>query len=347
MARDRYNDVNQLLARVQAVGRRLVAAQPRELVIGNIVRRVLGLIRDEAEENRNDVASESGASSVQDPPSTPLAASTIPEDAPAPRPARPPMMNAIGSLTRTQSMFNILADPDFMPFAFSNAASPALASGASTPVVDAQSTNVSALRSEVIDGINDTMDEVKQVDEQVQSYSDIILHPGDFILVHQPSKTVQRFISKSKRKFTVLLVTDHSTASADDDTYATFRKSLATTGSIVVTVMNSGLTAYMSRVTKVILDAKAIMGNGGVIVDSGAAIIARAAQEQGRVVIVLGGVYKLSPDSQADQDSATEWGDPSKYVNYADGQLVRQVHVRNAVSEYIPAELVNTYITNL
>lgn len=346
MARDRYSDVNQLLARVQAVGRRLVAAQPRELVIGNIVRRVLGLIRDEAEENRNDAASESGTSSVQDPPSTPLATSTIPEDAPAPRPARPPMMNAIGSLTRTQSMFNILADPDLMPFAWSNAASPAFASGASTPVVDAQSTNVSALRSEVIDGINDTMDEVKQVDEQVQSYSDIILHPGDFILVHQPSKTVQRFLSKSKRKFTVLLVTDPSTAAADD-AYAAFRKSLAATGSIVVTVMNSGLTAYMSRVTKVILDAQAIMGNGGVIVDSGAAIIARAAQEQGRIVIVLGGVYKLSPDSQADQDSATEWGDPSKYVNYADGQMVRQVHVKNAVSEYIPAELVNTYITNL
>lgn len=256
------------------------------------------------------------------------------------------MMNAIGSLTRTQSMFNILADPDLMPFALSNAASPAFASGASTPVVDAQLTNVSALRSEVIDGINDTMDEVKQVDEAIQGYSDVILHPGDFILVHQPSKTVQRFISKSKRKFTVLLVTDPSTA-ATDDAYATFRKSLAATGSIVVTVMNSGLTAYMSRVTKVILDAQAIMGNGGVIVDSGAAIIARAAQEQGRIVIVLGGVYKLSPDSQADQDSATEWGDPSKYVNYADGQMVRQVHVKNAVSEYIPAELVNTYITNL
>lgn len=35
------------------MGRRLVAAQPREMVVGNIVRRVLGLIRDEAEDDRD------------------------------------------------------------------------------------------------------------------------------------------------------------------------------------------------------------------------------------------------------------------------------------------------------
>lgn len=42
-----------------------MAAQPREMVVGNIVRRVLGLIRDEAEDDRDaefalsDVGSES------------------------------------------------------------------------------------------------------------------------------------------------------------------------------------------------------------------------------------------------------------------------------------------------
>lgn len=50
---------------MQSVGRRLMAAQPREMVVGNIVRRVLGLIRDEAEDDRDaefalsDIGSES------------------------------------------------------------------------------------------------------------------------------------------------------------------------------------------------------------------------------------------------------------------------------------------------
>lgn len=48
----RTTDAVKLIERVQSVGRRLVAAQPREMVVGNIVRRVLGLIRDEAEDDR-------------------------------------------------------------------------------------------------------------------------------------------------------------------------------------------------------------------------------------------------------------------------------------------------------
>ena len=46
--------------RVQQVGKRLVAAAPKEVAIGNIVRRVLGLIREEAEEDREGEDSSHG-----------------------------------------------------------------------------------------------------------------------------------------------------------------------------------------------------------------------------------------------------------------------------------------------
>ena len=49
-----------------------MAAQPREMVVGNIVRRVLGLIRDEAEDDRDGdfTLSEAGSESQ---PQTPRA----------------------------------------------------------------------------------------------------------------------------------------------------------------------------------------------------------------------------------------------------------------------------------
>ncbi|KAI0134706.1 initiation factor 2 subunit family protein [Xylariales sp. AK1849] len=342
VARDRWADVDQLLERVQLVGTRLVAASPREMTIGNIVRRVLGLIRDEADEDRNEAGNDSASETIPSPPPSATAMSF--NNTLSARPARPPMLNALGSLTRTQSMFNILADPDLTPALWANG-TPLASSGTSTPLGQAQSTNMSALRSEVIDGIEEIMDEIRQVDDQLQAYSDIVIHPGDYILIHKPSKTVQRFVSRSKRRFTVLLVTDASTTG--EDPYAAFRKSLAANGSTLVIVMNTGLMAYMSRVNKVIISARAITAQGGVSVDSGAAVIARAARAQRRTVIILGGVYKLSPDSQTNYDVATEWGDPSKHVSFSDGPLVSNVGVRNAISEYIPAELVDTYITNL
>ncbi|KAJ6100598.1 hypothetical protein N7499_000228 [Penicillium canescens] len=76
----RTADSAKLIERVQGVGRRLMAAQPREMVVGNIVRRVLGLIRDEAEDDReaefalSDVGSESQPQTPRayDDPSLPL-----------------------------------------------------------------------------------------------------------------------------------------------------------------------------------------------------------------------------------------------------------------------------------
>lgn len=61
-----------MIERVQHVGRRVMAAQPREMVVGNIVRRVLGLIRDEAEDDREAdfTLSEAGSESQ---PQTPRA----------------------------------------------------------------------------------------------------------------------------------------------------------------------------------------------------------------------------------------------------------------------------------
>lgn len=63
----RTTDANKLIERVQVVGRRLVSAQPREMVVGNIVRRVLGLIRDEAEDDREGEFSLSDAGSESQP----------------------------------------------------------------------------------------------------------------------------------------------------------------------------------------------------------------------------------------------------------------------------------------
>lgn len=246
-------------------------------------------------------------------------------------------------------MFNLLSDPSVFHSIGSNASTPGQVSGASTPIFNPQATNVSALRSEVIDGIQEIMDEIKMVDEQVQTYADIFIHPGDYILVYQPSRTVQKFLTRaaSKRKFTVFLVVDPSSTASSDGLYASLAKSMASNGSSIITVSNAGLMAYMSRVDKVILGARAITAQGGVIVDSGAAAIARAARERRRTVIVLGGVYKLSPESRLLSESQVEWGDPSKYVNFADGAMVSHVKVQNAVFEFLPADQVDTYITNL
>src|SRR4051812_29841196 len=66
----RGTEPGKLIIRVQYVGKKLVDAAPRELTVGNIVRRVLGAIREE-EENRDNDPHSPASSDVGSIPPTP------------------------------------------------------------------------------------------------------------------------------------------------------------------------------------------------------------------------------------------------------------------------------------
>lgn len=336
---DKWIDVDQLIERIQSVGRRLAFARPAELAIVNVVRRVLCVVREETNRDSKGSQGDSGSDQLD-------AQSSSARDSPAKASSPPAPLSSLGSFVRTQSaVFKLLADPSVPPLV-QGTETPV--SGVSTPLVQEQSINNEAFRTEVSAAIKEIIDEMKQVDDEIQTHSDANIHPGDYILVYQPSRTVQKFLMRSKRKFTVFLTEDPSDKAVDSDPYASFRKSLAANGSTVINVMNTGLMAYLPRVNKVVLGARAITATGNVIMDAGAAAIARAARQRDRTVILLGGVFKISPDSRGHQDLATDWAGPSKYVNFSEGRLVRPgVTIKVAESEMVPSEHVDIYITNV
>lgn len=357
VARSRWQNVDELLANVGATGRRLVEAQPREPVVANIVRRVLALIRDEAAEDRTEPSSEMPAESLAPPPGPPPSLSTYAKKGSAidyvshgesPRPSpRPGPVSCNSAKVSKSRVPPLLASPR------SEATSPPCrtshASAHSAKRVQT-SEQVHALRSEVIDGIEEIMDEMGQADEQMAALAEVHVLPGDHVLVHQPSPTVQRFVLRAalKRRFTVLIATEAPREGAElDAQVAAFQKRLSSAGVTAMAISGTTPMAYMARVDKVILGARAVMANGSVVADAGAGAIARAAREMGRSVVVLTGVYKLSPETPSDEASLLEWGDPATCVSFADVPLVSGVEVRSAVTELVPPELVDTYMTNL
>ncbi|KLO82857.1 Uncharacterized protein Y057_12139 [Fusarium fujikuroi] len=382
VARSKWFNVDSLIDNVSRIGRRLVEAQPKELVIANIVRRVLGLIRDEAAEDRNEAAGDDTASRMSSssttepiftPPLTPRTESNA--NATTPTTHEIPLSPSVALYFETRpvptsasqwepQIHSITVKPNSVPddipypenwatsydeLAPSSQGSPLGLSGASTPSWRAPSAQVHALRSEVIDGIEEIKDEISSVDDQIAALADVQIHPGDYVLIHQPSPTVERFILRAalKRRFTVLIATEPPKKQTPEVPNASFRKKLASAGITAINIMNGGLMAYMSRVDKVILGAHSIVASGGVMADAGAAAIARAAKERGRAVIVLGGVYKLSPVNPFSGELLIEWGDSACFVNFADGNMVNSVEVRTALNEMVPPELIDIYITNL
>lgn len=357
VAKSKWSSVDQLLDHIQTVGRRLVIAQPQELVIGNIVRRVLYLVRSEAEEERNHLHDGTSASvsevpspdQTASPPSMAAAAAGAPAVRPPPRLLS---LTSTGSFHVPQSMFNMLYDSPKNGSPFFGRST-----GASTPMSHANAlSNISALRSEVINGIEEIKDEITSVDEEIASYADVQIHPGSFVLAYRPSATLEKFLlaaAKRRRRFTVLIagVNPPNPWSHNDDDdgreppYEALRAQLAKFGVETIVIAGSGLMGYMPRVNVVLLEARAITANGAVVAGPGTAMAARAAHEFNKTVLVLGGVYKICPEDEPDLDAMVEVYNPSGWVGY-DGQMV-EVNVDATSAEYITPELVDIYITNL
>lgn len=224
---------------MQQVGQRLVSAQPRELAIGNIVRRVLGVIREEAEEDRDGETSGYSDAGTDSRPHTPRDQdvrspeySTVPlksftssplrhrekdEQAEAPEqggPQRPPLLTSHASYAVTNtaptvtSMFSLLSQP------ISNIPSPTTSPGSQSPGIHqslsgqalSNLTAAKDLKAEVVEGIQEILEELTQADDQIAGYALEHIHSNEVILTHTSSVTVQKFLLKAatKRKFTVI-----------------------------------------------------------------------------------------------------------------------------------------------
>lgn len=391
VAKFRWTDIGKLLQRIQEVGRRLIEAQPREMVVGNIVRRVLGMIRDEAKEDRTEDGSDSASnySQVGSPkhehsdvasgaPTSGLRfASTdtsIEDDvfsAKSQASSRPPLLTShtsyavLNGVPVQQSMFNLLSATPSPSATPPGSNSPGKTTLNASSLAHRIATTTKDLKSEVISGIEEIIDELEQVDDQIAAYALDHIHSNEVILTHSSSLSVQKFLLKAaeKRKFTVIVAesypNDHENTHAavtgrgssalegEDMNTALFLKPLSAAGITVILMTDAAIFAIMSRVNKVILATHAVIANGGLIAAAGARVIAKAAKEHKTPVIVVSGVYKLSPEYPFEFESLIEYGDPGAVIGYDEGALVDNLEIDNPVYDYVPPDLVDLYITNL
>lgn len=398
----KVKDAGALIERVRKVGVKLVAAQPREMAVGNIVRRVLGLIREVVEDgadsnaadysdeghsrpstaNKNDSLNRPHLSSHMSTFSPLHQGIAVPSDKPFSQQnrstsmspsgwdktdvlARPPMLTATTS-PQVTSLFGLLSTPE----QGSPSQTPPI--GSQSPVIKPGQVLRAAglmehkvdVKAEVIDGIKELVDELEVVDDQIAAYALDHIHSNEIILTHTSSQTIQKFLltAARKRKFTVVFVEaypndhesthdtimrGHKRADGDDDEGEDRWKALTAMGITVIMIPDSAVFALMSRVNKVVLAPHSVLANGSLIAATGAQMIAQAAKVHQTPVVVVSGVYKLSPVYPFDTEDLIEYGDPSKVVGFENGALVENVDVINPIFDYVPAELVDLYITNL
>ena len=220
------------------------------------------------------------------------------------------------------------------------------------------------LKAEVIEGIQEIIDEISQAEDQIAAYAPEYIHSNELILTHTSSSIVQKFLLKAaaKRKFTVFhsepypnhhdetratVVSKGKSGNDDELGSEQFQKSLIAAGITVIMIPDSVVFALMSRVNMVLLDTNVVFSNGSFVSATGARLITETARIHRTAVIVLCGVYKISPLHPFDIDVLMEDGDPGGPVAYDDGDLVDKIEAANPLYDHVPADSVELYITNL
>ncbi|KAF7185416.1 putative translation initiation factor eIF-2B subunit beta [Pseudocercospora fuligena] len=391
VAERRWPDAQTLVRRIRDVGRKLVAAQPREMAVGNIVRRVLGVVREVAEDDEPDLSSSvdslpSPAQSHEHPsrPGLPTTisnfsplnhAGALPQtvqtqtagiDAPLPTGLtnqRPTMPGAASSYAGQAPHLNSLFGIFQQPTGVSPLGTPPVKDSPSIKGQKKDANEKIDVKAEVLNGISELLEELEIVDEQIAESALHHIHSNEIILTHTSSQTVQRFLitAARKRKFTVVCAeaypNDHADTHAtivnggikqgEDEEEGERWKPLTAMGIKVIVIPDSAVFALMARINKVILAPHTVLANGSLIAAAGASTIAQAAKVHHVPVVVLSGVYKLSPVYPFNTDELIEYGDPGKVVKYQDGEFMDKVDVVNPIYDHVDADLVDLYITNL
>ncbi|CAO3577731.1 unnamed protein product [Absidia cylindrospora] len=374
----RWRDVDTLLDTITVLGGRLAVAQPKELAVGNIVRRVLKVIREVArgeletsaldmeemdndDENDNDdlysidgddndnvnLDSARGGFFQQDTnPQQQQQQQQQQQRPPIQHPSLSSTSSTVGSvvgndrptMATQSSMFHLLSDATQLHDTSD-------AGNTNNASFDQPPKNVYNLKPLIIQEINEEIiADLESVYKGIADQAVDYIHANEVIMTIGKSRTVEDFLIRAAktRKFQVIVAETSPTYQGHDMAAA-----LSAAGIDTTVMVDSAIFAAMPRVNKVVVGAHAVLANGGLVAVTGTHLIAAAAKHHSTPVLVCTALYKLSPLFAYDVDTFNITVAPNGILDFQEGAIIDKVGLSNPYYDYVAPELVNLFVHNL
>lgn len=308
----------------------------REPAIGNVVRRIMAAVREEAaRETQEDPSSKGSAASTGTGPGTPR------QSEQGGRLSLQTMLWALPQHVRrsrsTTSNLSRDRQESFASEAELESEYPAM-----------YYANRPDMKQAVMEAIQEIMTDLEDMHKMINEQATDQIHAGEIILTCGRSKTIELFLKATaakKRQFQVVVC--EGAPHYDGHEMA---KSLAEAGIDTIVINDSAAFAMMARVNKVLLPAHAVLANGGLVANSGCNMVALAAHHNSVPVVCVTGMFKLCPMYPHEgQDTLNDLVSPSSVKDYAgmSDKLLSDVEFVNPVHDYIKPEHINLYVTNV
>lgn len=340
------NQAAALIDAVKAVGEQLIAANPVELAVGNIVRRVLHIIREE------DLSLTTAAIGGLD-----ILAESDDEDDNGNANDHPVLSAAqvaaaSRSSLRPPSLQTLLEDVHDASAVHPTSSSGGDSEGKSKSAD--KSSRSRKLKHDVIEAVNELIQDIATCHEQIAEQAVEHIHQNEVILTLGRSRTVMEFLcaaKEKKRSFRVFVA-----EGAPRYQGHVLAKELVARGLQTTVITDSAVFAMISRVNMVIVGAHAIMANGGLIAPVGLNMVALAAQRHAVPFVVVAGSHKLCPlyphnpevllNELKSPSDLLDFGEFSDCLDFGSGNGEPLLHVVNPAFDYVPPKLVSLFITD-
>ncbi|KAM7265017.1 hypothetical protein ACFE04_002700 [Oxalis oulophora] len=357
------NQAGALIDAVRTVGEQLIAANPVarlgfesrsfnrsvyhvELAVGNIVRRVLHIIREEDLSLTTDAMAGLNPSSLSD------------EEDYDERADHYPILSAsvVAAASRStlrppslQTLLDDIPDAGVFPHPPSSGGD----SDGKSKSAD-KSTRSRKLKHDVIEAVNELIQDISTCHEQIADQAVEHIHHNEVILTLGSSRTVFEFLcaaKEKKRSFRVFVAEGAPRYQGHQ-----LARDLAERGLQTTLITDSAVFAMISRVNMVIVGAHAVMANGGVIAPVGVNMVALAAKKHAVPFVVLAGSHKLCPlyphnpevllNELRSPSELLDFGEFSDCLDFGNGNGSPLLHVVNPTFDYVPQNLVSLFITD-
>lgn len=302
-----------LLELIRHLGKIFIAVDPMQFSIGNIIKRILYIIREEIDKTI----------SFQD-----------------------SKRDSASNVKRIMSVTSLNRLIDYKP-------PKTLSKNDYNASNDEEEEEVDvSLSAEMKEGLENILKNIEELIAELDTISEAIkdqakdhINEGEIILTANHSDQLEEFFIEARQSKNFKVIVAESAPSLNGIIQV---KNLISKGIDTTVISDAAVFAIMPKVNKVIIGTRSIMANGGLISYNGVYNVCLCAQMFSIPVIVVGGTFKLTPMYPFGHETFNEFISPDmiygKDVEYK-GDISR-IKFYTPAYDYVPPELITIYITN-
>lgn len=203
--------------------------------------------------------------------------------------------------------------------------------------------NLDSSIQNIISEIGYLLDSLRSTSSDINEQSDDHIINNDIILTSNYSGQLLEFLIQASKNKTFHVIVAESGPSMSGKQMA---NSLSKVGIKTTVIDDNSIFAIMPRVNKVIIGTRAVMANGGLISYNGVYNICLAAQTYSIPIVVVAGIFKLTPMYPFDHETFNEQLSPDKIYNCEYEGNIENITFNSPAYDYIPPEFITIFVTN-